>query len=39
VLRGGSWNYAADVARCAFRFRFQPYGWNDRGGCRVVAAI
>jgi formylglycine-generating enzyme required for sulfatase activity len=37
VLRGGSWYCKADVARCTHRFKFQPYGWNDRGGCRLVS--
>jgi len=36
VLRGGSWNYEAEVSKCAYRFRFEPYGWNDRGGFRLV---
>jgi formylglycine-generating enzyme required for sulfatase activity len=39
ALRGGSWNYEADVARCAYRFRFEPFGWNDRGGFRLVCAV
>lgn len=38
ALRGGSWNYEADVAKCAHRFRFEPFGWNDRGGFRLVCA-
>ncbi len=37
VLRGGSWYDTQEVTRCTHRFRFQPYGWNDRGGFRVVA--
>jgi len=36
VLRGGSWNYEARESQCANRFRFDPYGWNDRGGFRIV---
>lgn len=36
VLRGGSWNYEAEVAQCFYRFRFEPFGWNDRGGLRIV---
>ena len=36
ALRGGSWNYEADVAQCAYRFRFEPFGWNDRGGFRLA---
>jgi formylglycine-generating enzyme required for sulfatase activity len=38
VLRGGSWNYEADVARCSYRFRFEPFGWSDRGGFRIVCS-
>ncbi len=37
VLRGGSWNYKAEATRCGYRFKFQPYGWSDRGGCRLVS--
>jgi formylglycine-generating enzyme required for sulfatase activity len=37
ALRGGSWNYKAEVARCGYRFKFQPYGWTERGGFRLVA--
>ena len=37
VLRGGSWYYQQDVTRCTHRFKFQPFGWNDRGGCRLVS--
>jgi formylglycine-generating enzyme required for sulfatase activity/class 3 adenylate cyclase len=37
VLRGGSWYHKQDVTRCTHRFRFQPYGWNDRGGCRLAS--
>ncbi|MBT8362238.1 MAG: SUMF1/EgtB/PvdO family nonheme iron enzyme [Deltaproteobacteria bacterium] len=36
VLRGGSWNYKAEATRCANRFKFQPYGWTERGGFRFV---
>jgi formylglycine-generating enzyme required for sulfatase activity len=39
VLRSGSWNYEEEVARCGYRFKFQPYGWNDRGGCRLVSPV
>ncbi len=39
ALRGGSWNYKAEVTRCGYRFRFQPYGWTERGGFRVVSPI
>jgi len=37
VLRGGSWYNKAKVTCCTHRFKFQPYGWNDRGGCRLVS--
>jgi formylglycine-generating enzyme required for sulfatase activity/DNA-binding winged helix-turn-helix (wHTH) protein len=36
ALRGGSWNYESETMQCAYRFRFQPFGWNDRGGFRIV---
>jgi formylglycine-generating enzyme required for sulfatase activity len=36
VLRGGSWNYKAEATRCANRLKFQPYGWTERGGFRIV---
>jgi formylglycine-generating enzyme required for sulfatase activity len=39
VLRGGSWNYKAEVTRCGYRFKFQPYGWTGRGSYRVVSQI
>jgi formylglycine-generating enzyme required for sulfatase activity/class 3 adenylate cyclase len=39
ALRGGSWNYKAEVARCGYRFKFQPYGWTERGGFRLVSPI
>jgi formylglycine-generating enzyme required for sulfatase activity/class 3 adenylate cyclase len=39
ALRSGSWNYKAEVTRCAYRLKFQPYGWADRGGCRVVSPV
>jgi len=38
VLRGGSWNYAQRVARCAYRLRGEPDYWNDSVGFRVVVA-
>jgi formylglycine-generating enzyme required for sulfatase activity len=38
VLRGGAWYNKWDSTSCTHRFRFQPYGWNDRGGCRLVSA-
>jgi formylglycine-generating enzyme required for sulfatase activity/class 3 adenylate cyclase len=37
VLRGGSWYDTADVTRTTHRFQFQPFGWNDRGGFRLVS--
>lgn len=37
ALRGGSWNYRVNVTRCGYRFKFQPYGWTERGGFRVVS--
>jgi formylglycine-generating enzyme required for sulfatase activity len=39
VLRGGSWNYKAEVTRCGYRFKFQPYGWTGRGSYRVVSPV
>ena len=39
VLRSGSWNYKAEATRCSYRFKFQPYGWTERGGFRVVSSI
>jgi len=39
VLRSGSWNYESEVTRCVYRFKFQPYGWTDRGGFRVVSPV
>jgi formylglycine-generating enzyme required for sulfatase activity len=39
VLRGGSWYYQEDATCCTHRFKFQPYGWNDRGGCRLVSPV
>jgi formylglycine-generating enzyme required for sulfatase activity len=39
VLRSGSWNYQAEDTRCAYRFRFQPYGWSNLGSCRVVSPV
>jgi formylglycine-generating enzyme required for sulfatase activity/class 3 adenylate cyclase len=37
VLRGGSWYDTREATSCTHRFKFQPYGWNDRGGFRVVS--
>lgn len=39
VLRGGSWNGKAEVTRCGYRFKFQPYGWTGRGSLRVVSPV
>jgi formylglycine-generating enzyme required for sulfatase activity len=38
VLRGGSWIYFADHARCAFRFRHEPGYRFNYVGFRVVAS-
>ena len=39
VLRGGSWYYTQEVTRCTHRFNFEPHGWTDRGGCRLVSPV
>ena len=39
VLRSGSWNYRAEATRCGYRFKFQPYGWTERGGFRLVSPV
>jgi formylglycine-generating enzyme required for sulfatase activity len=39
VLRGGSWYETKEATRCTHRFKFQPFGWNDRGGFRLVSSI
>jgi len=39
VLRSGSWNYKAEVTRCGHRFKFQPDGCSDLGGCRVISPV
>jgi len=39
VLRGGSWNYKAEVTRCGYRFKFQPYGWTGRGSFRTASPV
>ncbi len=40
VLRGGSWDYNRNVARCAFRVRGYPiYMWNSDGFRVVVSPI
>ncbi|MGH2357066.1 MAG: NACHT domain-containing protein [Candidatus Limnocylindria bacterium] len=36
VVRGGSWGYDRDFARCAFRFRLRPVARNYHIGFRVV---
>jgi iron(II)-dependent oxidoreductase len=36
VVRGGSWNYGRDGARCAFRSRDLPVDRGGYGGFRVV---
>ncbi|HID61308.1 MAG TPA: ergothioneine biosynthesis protein EgtB, partial [Anaerolineae bacterium] len=36
VLRGGSWNGYGDVARCAFRIRFDPSNRGTDIGFRCV---
>lgn len=38
ALRGGSWYHARETTRCAYRHRFEPSGWNDRGGFRLVSS-
>lgn len=37
VLRGGSWLNNLDGARCAYRFRLNPYRWDNYLGFRVCA--
>jgi formylglycine-generating enzyme required for sulfatase activity len=40
VVRGGSFNYTANCARCAYRGRYYPpNSWNDYGGFRVVVSL
>jgi sulfatase modifying factor 1 len=39
VLRGGSWNYVAHVARCAGRNGVNPYGANVSFGFRCVRGL
>jgi formylglycine-generating enzyme required for sulfatase activity/class 3 adenylate cyclase len=39
ALRSGSWNYKAEATRCGYRFKFQPYGWTERGGFRLVSSV
>jgi len=39
VLRGGAFNYNDRFARCAFRYRYNPYNeWNPNGFRVVVAS-
>ena len=38
VMRGGSWNYHRDDARCAVRGRNPPDNWNHYSGFRVVVS-
>jgi formylglycine-generating enzyme required for sulfatase activity len=38
VLRGGSWDYTRDDARCAVRYWFFPDFWLDLIGFRVVVS-
>jgi formylglycine-generating enzyme required for sulfatase activity len=38
VLRGGSWDDPAGDARCAFRYRYGPFGRGRGIGFRVVAS-
>jgi formylglycine-generating enzyme required for sulfatase activity len=37
VLRGGSWDYGQDYARCACRYGYGPDAWRGSVGFRVVA--
>lgn len=37
VLRGGSWYSPESVTRCTYRLKFQPAGWTDLGGFRLVS--
>jgi len=39
VLRGGSWGYGLNFARCAFRYSFRPNFWDYVWGFRLVSPI
>jgi len=39
VVRGGSWDYAARDARCAYRLRCRPDYFDDALGFRVVLSL
>jgi len=39
VLRSGSWNYRADVARCAYRNGYNPDGWGSNFGFRCARGL
>ncbi len=39
VLRGGSWSYYQDGARCAYRYRYNPSLRDDDLGFRLVSPI
>lgn len=36
VVRGGSWHFRRDFARCAVRLSFSPASWHALGGFRVL---
>jgi formylglycine-generating enzyme required for sulfatase activity len=38
TLRGGSWAYNTNGARCAYRFSLPHYAYGDAGGFRVAIA-
>ncbi len=39
MLRGGSWYIDREVARCAFRVRFDPDDWDDFVGFRCARTL
>ena len=39
VLRGGSWHYGRDLARCASRYDYDPVVRYDDDGFRVVCCV
>jgi len=39
VLRGGSWGYDGDYARCAYRFRFNPVNGDILTGFRCARTL